>query len=320
MTYQNTVSFFFDGTSNGPRAKHPSNVYKLYNYVPDCSDYKSRTIYLAGPGASEYDVIAGNLLGVGIWDNIKKAYRFMTAIFNETPDIKFRIMIFGFSRGAYTAHLFSWLLNNCGIPTDIRHCDEYVEMFQDMKYDELSHISDKARTMLHSIEMLGVWDVVKSVVPDNNYFDGQLPTIVKNVYHAMSLDELREKFPVLKWEDRSNSDVHQIWFAGVHSDIGGGYAGTGLSDISLRWMYRNAVNHGLLVDKTIESTFRENILQIPPNDPFKDDPGWNLMAKIPRIIENEPAHPSVNARILGGIDYKPEASNFTPDVKFSEDS
>ena len=83
-------------------------------------------------------------------------------------------------------------------------------------------------------------------------------------------------------------------------------------------MYRNAVNHGLLVNKTIESTFRENILQIPPNDPFKDDPGWNLMAKIPRVIENEPVHPSVNTRILGGIDYKPEARNFTPDVKFSE--
>jgi hypothetical protein len=48
------------------------------------------------------------------------------------------------------------------------------------------------------------------------------------------------------------ADLKQVWFAGVHSDVGGGYAerDCGLSKIALQWMLKEAMVAGLLVDET----------------------------------------------------------------------
>jgi len=59
----------------------------------------------------------------------------------------------------------------------------------------------------------------------------KLPRAVIAGYHAMAIDEKRAFFPVLKWN--ANKKARQVWFAGVHSDVGGGYDKTGLSDTAL---------------------------------------------------------------------------------------
>ena len=75
--------------------------------------------------------------------------------------------------------------------------------------------------------------------------------------HAMAIHETRSKFPVSVWSNTMHSDgitrkdtgntIKQVWFAGAHADVGGGYEDTGLSDIALQWMIEESATGGLPV-------------------------------------------------------------------------
>jgi len=73
---------------------------------------------------------------------------------------------------------------------------------------------------------------------------------VKNAYQALAIDEKRNEFPPTLWTGAAQPGqiVEQVWFAGVHSDVGGGYPETGLSDITLSWMLSKAIALGMDVD------------------------------------------------------------------------
>jgi hypothetical protein len=67
-----------------------------------------------------------------------------------------------------------------------------------------------------------------------------------SAYHALAIDERRKPFLPAIWEvDTPGQDVEQVWFAGVHSNVGGGYPDCGLSDIALEWMMGKATGLGL---------------------------------------------------------------------------
>ena len=100
------------------------------------------------------------------------------------------------------------------------------------------------------VHFIGVWDTVGSLgmLLGKSFFDDRLNPSVSHAYHAMSIDERRRKFPVSIWDEEAvgpDQDVVQVWFAGVHSDVGGYYTERGLSDIALIWMLENAERHGL---------------------------------------------------------------------------
>src|SRR5262249_18512662 len=66
-----------------------------------------------------------------------------------------------------------------------------------------------------------------------------LGTNVEYALHALAIDEKRGPFRVSLWQypnHKSFEDVEQVWFPGVHSNVGGGYENTGLSDMALHWM------------------------------------------------------------------------------------
>ena len=82
--------------------------------------------------------------------------------------------------------------------------------------------------------------------------------------HAMAVDETRLKFAPTFWESAEkppgasspeDERVKQVWFEGAHSDIGGGYRETGLSDTSLLWMAREAHDSGLVFDVPLLSHY-----------------------------------------------------------------
>jgi uncharacterized protein (DUF2235 family) len=124
-----------------------------------------------------------------------------------------------------------------------------------------------------TIHFVGVWDTVASVIvprPDRLYwpsleelaFTLHNPS-VKTFRQAMSIDERRCMFRLKKWEqpqtfthNRFNQagaepqDIMQVWFAGVHADIGGGYPEkeSSLSKYPLLWMIDEAVKCGLAVN------------------------------------------------------------------------
>jgi uncharacterized protein (DUF2235 family) len=104
------------------------------------------------------------------------------------------------------------------------------------------------------IAAVGVWDTVGSLglpvqpllqkigfptaIRKYRFFDTGIDSHIKNAFQALALDEHRSPFSPTLWEnsDGSNTNLKQVWFSGVHSDIGGGYDDTAASDISLAWM------------------------------------------------------------------------------------
>jgi len=79
-----------------------------------------------------------------------------------------------------------------------------------------------------------------------------LPYWIGHARHAVALHEVREPFEPLLWSgvSRKSQTLKQVWFAGAHADVGGGYApgdgaGTSYSDISLFWMWHQAKEAGL---------------------------------------------------------------------------
>ncbi|HED17756.1 MAG TPA: DUF2235 domain-containing protein [Gammaproteobacteria bacterium] len=104
------------------------------------------------------------------------------------------------------------------------------------------------------VHFLGLWDTVKSI--GWIYDPVNLPYTMNNpsvgvVRHAISIDERRALFRSNLWgAGTDEQDVLQVWFAGVHSDVGGGYPEneSGLAKIAMQWMVEEAQKFGLLVD------------------------------------------------------------------------
>jgi hypothetical protein len=106
----------------------------------------------------------------------------------------------------------------------------------------MMQLKAEGRFFDHPVEVLGVWDTVKTTT-DPDFDDHKLPKAVVAGYHAMAIDEKRTFFPLLKWN--ANPRVRQVWFAGVHSDVGGGYNNSSSSDIALKWMIDSVYDHNL---------------------------------------------------------------------------
>ena len=125
-----------------------------------------------------------------------------------------------------------------------------------------------------TIRFVGVWDTVASVIvprADRFYWPSLeelaftlVNPSVQTFRQAISIDERRCMFRLKKWDDpqtykhnRFNDahaepqDILQVWFAGVHADIGGGYPEkeSGLSKYPLLWMIDEATKCGLQVNQ-----------------------------------------------------------------------
>lgn len=111
-----------------------------------------------------------------------------------------------------------------------------------------------------SIECVGVWDTVGSLgIPtdlgakllqrNQQFHDVQLHPSVKVALHAVAVDEKRSSFSPTLWVRRldqakpENQVVEQVWFSGVHSNVGGSYTDTGLANITLDWMIKRLRKH-----------------------------------------------------------------------------
>jgi uncharacterized protein (DUF2235 family) len=115
-----------------------------------------------------------------------------------------------------------------------------------------------------SIRFIGVWDTVAAVglpfrglsklwnrfVYPFMFPDYLLSPRVEKGCHALSIDDERVTFHPMMWDERGQktsgtSQVEQVWFAGVHSNVGGGYPKQGISLVALDWMMHRAEEKGL---------------------------------------------------------------------------
>lgn len=218
--------YAFDGTwqENTPDDEKDTNVVRFYEA------YEGEKHYFSGVGTrfGWLGRIWGGLTGAGGKTRIEEAVEALQATFYDGDE---DIDIIGFSRGAALALDFANHIARQGVA------------------------GQKPR-----IRFLGLWDVVPSFgIPGNDINLGyvfSLPANVEKCFHAMALDERRDNFKVQRVvttvEDaEAEGRVYEVWFRGVHSDIGGGNRNPGLSSITLHWMYQQALHQELPVAEAI---------------------------------------------------------------------
>jgi uncharacterized protein (DUF2235 family) len=223
--------------------------------------------------------VFGLATGLGLDQNVLDAYRFL--VLNYVKGDK--ICLFGFSRGAYTARVLAGFIHMIGLmkPEQVHLANYALTAYKQANDDNDDSIAYRFNEVLDtyrpSIEFMGCWDTVGSVIvprADRMYLPSleELPhvndnTSVKCFRHAMAIDEQRTMFKVSLWkegqiykflpflsdEQGGKQDVKQTWFAGVHSDIGGGYReeDSGLAKITLKWMVDEARESGIQFRETM---------------------------------------------------------------------
>ena len=311
-----------DGTWNNPEQKHATNVAVIARLIlpADPSGDPQVVFYDWGVGSSKNitDRISGGAFGEGLDRNIRDGYRFI--VHNYEPGDK--IYIFGFSRGAYTARSLAGLLRNAGVLRKSNaHLIPKAYALYRSRHTPNAKRSKEFRTD-HShqdqeIRFVGVWDTVGALgVPlkvlnflnkKYAFHDTKLSSIVEAARHAVAIDEKRESFTPTLWEVRNtNLDVQQVWFPGVHCDIGGGYKEKGLADHALQWMIAEAKKAGLAFDNGFVAARVKPDSLDTKHTSYKG--AYWLLGKAPRRIDEvgkAQLHHSVRERWQGNPRYRP---------------
>jgi uncharacterized protein (DUF2235 family) len=239
-----------DGTWNSADHKDDNgrlavtNVRKIFELMREASGVQIRRYY-AGVGSKVGERARGGALGWGLSATISEAYQQCVRDFEPGDEL----FVFGFSRGAYTARSLAGFIRSSGLLkrehlTDAR-VDEAYELYRDRTSD--SHPdSPRAREFRARwcnetrIKFIGVWDTVGSLgIPKIgmglanmafrdrwSFHDVELSTFVDFAYHAVAIDECRGPFTPTLWCQQPGAvgqTMEQVWFPGVHSDVGGGY-------------------------------------------------------------------------------------------------
>ena len=311
--YLNIVALI-DGTQNEYKtgtnlAKLEDSLYCDKKYIlPEASaEYLTVVSHRPGPGTDPRTVCRGSIWAGDLAKAIGATYEWIAvklkdnaaAIKNQRCP---RIFLFGFSRGAYSVHVLSWILRQVGVPRKIdlareianAYCDEDKKKWQRLKKEAECYSSPR-------ITMMGCWDIVTSLLDTkSNYHDGVLSPLVDVVYHAMAANERRKFYPVMQYRNAGSDRVKQVWFSGVHGDVGRTYSDdTTLSDISYAWIASMARMHGLGFRKGYEPNPQT---EYEFSKLKKHDQAWTD-APNRRFHRGEKLHSSLIARLKGDSSY-----------------
>ena len=271
-----------DGTGN-KYGDDNSNVVKLYSTLiidgrRQVGYYHPGVGTMGAPSApnkisAAWSVVMGLAFGAGLLANVADAYRYLMNIYEDGDSV----YLFGFSRGAYTVRALAGVLHMYGLlcPGNDGLIRYITRMYaqRSRKAGGMTETFKVANGFKSTfcrpcpLHFVGVWDTVSSVGwvwdPLKLPYTGRNPEMA-NGRHAVSIDERRCYFRNNLWGDPfPGQSIKQVWFAGVHSDVGGSYApcDSGLSQITLEWMLCEAVPLGLLVDP---GTVEQVLARIPP--------------------------------------------------------
>jgi uncharacterized protein (DUF2235 family) len=264
-----------DGTGNQFKEDN-SNVVKLFRTIVRNSNqvayYDAGVGTLADPHfkspvAKRVSKWLGLGLGIGLLKHVEQAYSYLMENYQRDD----RIFIFGFSRGAYSARVLAGLINACGLlESGNQNLIPYaVKLFKSKKRrfwvfgrgaPEFEVLRKFKSTFGRSIDVhfLGLWDSVSTFGWIYNPIFLPYTTnnkCVKAVRHALAIDERRSFFQPMPWGGKhaGTQNIKQVWFAGVHSDVGGGYPEdeSGLAKVALKWMIDEATGSqfGLVIDQ-----------------------------------------------------------------------
>lgn len=223
----------------------------------------------------------GGAFGWGYSRNIRDLYSYLVGCYEEGD----RIYLFGFSRGAYTVRALAGMILHCGIldrdkfdtsdelrkavgTTYRAYRDKYGSIAGNIRKLLVENGAEKLKEFksdgkLHAdpaIRFIGVWDTVDAVGMPMDWLAALLDLVVKfrftdqnldervaRACHAVSIDDERKTFWPVMWDESRNDGgrIEQVWFAGVHSNVGGGYPKDEMALVSLDWMMERAAACGL---------------------------------------------------------------------------
>ncbi len=315
-----------DGTWNKPeedlQKDYPTNVLKFSRAIKPLDETGIvQTVFYDWGIGSYHSSAAGGALGKGLDKNIKDCYRFIV----HNYDVGDELFFFGFSRGAYTVRSLSGMINNCSIlkKENANLINSAFELYKNSKFYVSHPLSVKFRqdnsvSEKTPIKFVGVWDTVGSmglptsifgfIKPKNLFYDSKIGSIIQVARHALSIDEVRKDFEPTIWvQDNENRvDLKQVWFAGVHSDVGGGYKPDGngrtLAEIPMLWMKKEAELQNLKFQPHIDVSI--DPLTAKHNEQKKF---YKLLGKHVRdILPHTPIHISVKERYEKDPKYRPE--------------
>ena len=311
-----------DGTWDKPDEKpheenEETNVRNLYELLEKDEPHKQVVYYDTGVGSHWYDRIRGGVSGRGLSKNIREAYYEICRHYEEGD----KVCVFGFSRGAYTARSLTGLIYSCGLIRKDALTDESIAEAFDVykKADKPTRQAYKDKNVRCKIEIIGVWDTVGALGIPISFFkkytnkflqfhDTKINKEINRAYHALSIDEQRETFRPTLWNVRagnSHQTIDQVWFAGVHSDVGGGYMQREHSDITFKWMI-DKIKDVILLDDTTYPYHADISSDI--HDSYKFYYGGKERRVASATDVNTPCvHESVLQKLQGNVSYKPLA-------------
>ncbi|KAL0947653.1 hypothetical protein HGRIS_013740 [Hohenbuehelia grisea] len=273
-----------DGTANQFSVKN-TNIVELYSNLIKSPDqltyYNSGIGTYAKPAYMSLSYIVQRIdhtIDMMVAWNFKRivlsAYQWLSENYEDGD----RIFLFGFSRGAYQVRVIAGMIKLVGLLHKGNN-DQIAFAFE--LYTSIIDVTDRTNKSMDktsadlcqrfketlcrqnvAVHFVGAWDTVSSIGVVRGRSLPETNTGMRHVCafrHALALDERRVKFlPEYanggmgpSETDNSDCDIKEVWFAGSHSDIGGGNTENMKLDKfgpALRWMIYEAIGHDLKIN------------------------------------------------------------------------
>jgi uncharacterized protein (DUF2235 family) len=268
-----------DGTGNLGGTTPDSNVYRLYNLVDiHDSSHPQLTYYDNGVGTSTntYWRSFSGAFGFGFKRNVCELYEFLAKHYDPGD----QVFLFGFSRGAAEVRALSGFITAAGLVDGRRLSRKDLDNRIQEAYQLYKRRQQHPTYGEHGaipLTFIGVWDTVSALgfpqgwkvtgvgsfllnglfytidhvcdrIWPHRFYNYALTNNVRYAYHALAIDDTRLSFSPLVWDETqvgAETQVEQVWFAGAHSNVGGGYGRAGLSYVVAEWMLSKTLPHGL---------------------------------------------------------------------------
>lgn len=292
------ILLFSDGTGNSSAKAQKTNVWRLFQAVDlTTAEQIAFYDDGVGSSANRYLALLGGVFGWGLKRNVIDIYKFVCRNYLNGDEISgfgfsrgaftIRVLV-GLiaheglvayeseeqldrdARAAYRSYRSKRFPSYSPIVIVLRWLrDKYLFGFNWLR--DLPQYSS-AENSQPDIQFLGLWDTVAAYeIPINTlkravsaaiwpmlFADLALSNKVKHACHALSLDDARQTFHPLRWDEHAEAQMvaagkvppgrlKQVWFAGVHCNVGGGYPEDRLSYVSLHWIMTESAAQGIVL-------------------------------------------------------------------------
>lgn len=320
-----THIFLIDGTFSRLDEGRETNVGLTYRLLEEVGQTMGQTVgYHPGVQGTGLKKWLHAAAGIGINDAMIEAYATLASRYKPGD----RIVLMGFSRGAYAVRSVAGWIGRLGL-LKAQHATErrVRRAFRHYEGVSLSHAGRRfAEKYCHQdicIEMIGVWDTVSALgIPypvlnrlapmATEFHDHMIGRNVRHAFQALAIDETRVAYDPVCWDPAPDwpGVMEQVWFPGAHADIGGHAArgDRGVSNIPLVWMLERLSACGVALPDEWQGRFAQDAAARAIGNIRGH--GWLFIFRTPRLVRqtaHESIHISVYDRMRLRRRYRPKA-------------